>query len=131
MVHRNFEQTEEMVSNLLAMNDQLDRLEVLLDDDRADILGGSPNLLAIHFQINQLEGFRNQTMHQAKKASAKSREMLNKRFERLNRLIEAFDEYILALAGNVLPLVRAGHPEVIIKLVKIAEVEGREDEKVR
>ena len=49
---------------------------------------------------------------------------------RLNRLIEAFDEYILALASNILPLIRAGHPEVVVTLIKIAEVEGREDEKV-
>jgi hypothetical protein len=26
--------------------------------------------------------------------------------------------------------VRAGHPEVVVKLIKIAEIEGREDEKV-
>jgi hypothetical protein len=51
-------------------------------------------------------------------------------FERLNKVIEAFDEYILALARNMLALVRTGHPEVIVKLIKIAEIEGREDEKV-
>lgn len=120
-----------MVSNLLAMNSKLADVEDLLAADRADILGGSPNLLRIHHQINQLEGFRNQTMHQAKKASASSRATLTRWFERLNKVIEAFDEYILALAGNVLPLVRANRPEVIVKLIKIAEVEGREDEKVR
>lgn len=131
MVHRNFEQTEEMVNNLLEMNSKLDMLEDMLEADSQDILGSAPNLLPMHYQINQLEGFRNQTLHQAKKASADSRSRLTQWFERLNRVIEAFDEYIQALARNILSLVRAGHPEVIVKLMKIVEIEGREDEKAR
>jgi exocyst complex component 3 len=130
MVHRNFEQTEEMVNNLLDMSSRLDALEDKLASDSGDIFGPAPNLLLIHYQINQLEAFRNQTMHQAKKASASSRNTLSRWFERLNNLIEAFDEYILDLARNILPLVRAGHSGVVVKLIKIAEVEGREDEKV-
>ncbi|KDQ51051.1 hypothetical protein JAAARDRAFT_140986 [Jaapia argillacea MUCL 33604] len=129
MVHRNFEQTAEMVNNLVEMSAKLDALEEMLDADRSDILGPAPNLLIMHYHINQLENFRNQTMHQAKKASAQSRATLARWFERLNQVVEAFDEYVLELARNVLPLVRAGHPGVIVKLVKIAEIEGREDEK--
>ncbi|KAH9479449.1 Exocyst complex component sec6 [Psilocybe cubensis] len=129
MVHRNFESTEEMVNNLLDMAAQLDDLEQMLAADSREIIGPSPNLLIIHFQLNQLERFRNQTMHQAKKASAKSQETLTRWFERLNKMIAAFDEHILQLAQNVLPLVRAGHSDVVVKLIKIAEVEGKEDEK--
>jgi exocyst complex component 3 len=130
MVHRNFERTEEMVLNLQDMNNQLNALEDMLEEDAQDILGPAPNLLPMHYQINQLEAFRNQTMHQAKKASASSRAKLAERFERLNVLIEAFDQYIVALARNIVALVRSGHPEVVVKLIKIAEREGREDEKV-
>ncbi|KAF8131392.1 exocyst complex component Sec6-domain-containing protein [Boletus edulis] len=36
----------------------------------------------------------------------------------------------MELARNILPLVRAGFPDVVFKLIKIAEFEGREDEKV-
>lgn len=131
MVHRNFEQTEDMVNNLLEMNSRLDMLEDMLEADSQDILGPAPNLLPMHYQINQLEEFKNQTMHQAKRASPDSRNRLSLWFERLNKVIEAFDEYILALARNMLSLVRAGQPGVIVKLIKIAEIEGREDEKVR
>jgi propanediol dehydratase small subunit len=70
-------------------------------------------------------------MHQAKKASAASRSKLARMFERLNKLSENFEAYIMELARNVLPLVRAGHPQVVVKLMKIIELEGREDEKVR
>lgn len=130
MVHRNFEQTEEMVNNLLEMSSKLDVLENMLVLDSRDILGPAPNLLVVHFQLNQLESFRNQTMHQAKKASPSSRSTLTRWFEPLSNVIEAFDDYIVNLARNVLNLVRAGHPDVVVKLIKIAEVEGREDEKV-
>ncbi|OCH85263.1 exocyst complex component Sec6 [Obba rivulosa] len=129
MVHRNFEQTEEMVNNLMDMNSKLDMLEQMLAADSEDILGPAPNLLRMHYQINRLEAFRNQTMHQAKKSSTDSRNTLTRWFERLNRLIEAFDEYIIALARNLLLIARAGNSEVIVKLLKIVEIEGREDEK--
>ena len=69
-------------------------------------------------------------MHQAKKATAQSRNNLTRRFERLTGVIEAFDSYIMELSRNILPLARAGHTEVIVKITKIAEIEGREDEKV-
>lgn len=129
MVHRKFEQTEEMVNNLIEMSSKLDDLERMLSDDSEDILGPAPNLLRIHYQINRLEAFRNQTMHQAKKSSKEVRATLTRYFDRLNRLISAFDEYIYALSRNILPIVRAGHPDVIVKLLKIIEIEGKEDQK--
>ena len=130
MAHRNFEQTEEMVNNLLEMNSKLEMLEQMLVEDSNDILGPAPNLLRIHFALNRLEAFRNQTMHQAKKSSTDTRNTLTRWFERLTRLIEAFDEYVLELAKNILPIVRAGNPDVIVRLLKVVEMEAREDEKV-
>lgn len=130
MVHRNFQSTEEMVNNLLEMASKLDVLERMLEADSTNILGPASNLLVIHFQLNQLEAFRNQTLHESKKASASSRATLSRWFERLNQVIEAFDEYIVELARNVLNIIRAGYPDVIVRLIKIAEIEGKEDEKV-
>ena len=101
----------------------------MLEEDSQNILGPAPNLLRMHFQINRLEGFRNTTMHQAKKASKDVRATLTRYFDRLNRLIGAFDEYIYALCRNILVIVRAGHPEVVVKLLKVVEIEGKEDEK--
>ncbi|KAF8631872.1 hypothetical protein AX15_002142 [Amanita polypyramis BW_CC] len=129
MVHRNFQSTEEMVDNLLSMAAKLDDIENMLAADTEDILGPAPNLLVTHYHLNQLEGFRNQTMHEAKKASASSRATLARWFERLNGDIEAFDSYIVELAKNILNLVRGGHADVVVRLIKIAEMEGKEDEK--
>lgn len=131
MVHRNFESTEDMVNNLLDMTAQLDHLEHMLASDSREIVGPAPNLLVIHFQLNQLERFRNQTMHQAKKASAQAQTNLARWFARLDKVIANFDEYIVQLAQNVLNLVRAGDKDVVVKLLKIADIEGKEDEKVR
>lgn len=131
MVHRNFESTEEMVNNLMEMANRLDHLEQMLAADSRYIIGPAPNLLIIHYHLNQLERFRNHTMHEAKRASASSQQTLARWFERLNQFIERFDEYIVELAKNILPLARAGYTDVIVRLVKIAEVEGKEDEKVR
>ncbi|KAI9509758.1 exocyst complex component Sec6 [Russula earlei] len=129
MVHRNFERTEEMVNNLLEMNSRLDSIEAMLAADEDDLLGPAANLLPIHLQLTQLQNFRNETVHQAKKASAESRNKLTRRFERLTRVIGQFDEYLMELARNILSLARAGHPEVVVKIIKIAEVEEKEDEK--
>ena len=97
------------------MHSKLDVLEDMLEDECNDIPGPARNLLPMHYQLTILETFRNQTMHEAKKASAATRTTLIKWFERLTKFIEAFDEYIFALARNILPIVRAGYPQVIVK----------------
>ena len=130
MVHRNFEQTGGMVIDLLEMDSRLDSIEEMLVTDQNDLLGPAMNLLPIHLQLAQLENFRIEAMHQAKKASAESRNRLSRKFQRLTGQLEAFDEHIVKLSRNMLPLARAGHPEVIVKIVKIAEFGGKEDEKV-
>lgn len=119
-----------MVNGLLSMHEKLDVLEELLATERRSIPGPAPNLLRIHYQITQLESFRNLALHQAKRAKEDSRKTLEKWFERLNALITDFEEYLWTLARNIIPTARAGFPGTIIKLVKICEVEGKEDEKV-
>jgi len=113
------------------MYDRLNVLETMLAQDARDPAGPHRNLLPLHYQLNQLEAFKNQTMHQAKKASPQIRVTLNESFVRLNKLIEDFDLHIATIAKHVLDLVRAGYPDVVVKLLKIAEMEGKADEKVR
>jgi exocyst complex component 3 len=112
MVHQNLEQTEEMVNNhwQLGMTSKLDVLEEILATDSQELVGPAPNLLHIHLQIDRLEAFRIQTMHQAKQASAASREKLYRMFERLSQLIVHFESYPINLARNILPLVHAHYP---------------------
>ena len=130
MVHRNFQRTEELVRNLIEMNARIGQLEEMLYEVTQDILGPATNLLTIHHQVGQLENFRNETMSQAKNSSSRSKTALTKRFEQLNNIIAVFDAYILDLAQNILPLIRARREDVVVKLIKITEVEGKADEKV-
>lgn len=113
------------------MYSRLNVLEAMLAQDARDPAGPHRNLLPLHYQLNQLEAFKNQTMHQAKKSSPQTRARLNEYFARLNQLIEEFDQHIAMIAMHVLDLVRAGHPDVVVKLMKIVEMEGKADEKVR
>jgi exocyst complex component 3 len=113
------------------MYSRLNVLETMLAQDARDPAGPHRNLLPLHYQLNQLEAFKNQTMHQAKKSSPQTRVKLNEYFERLNKLIEGFDLHVAMIAKHVLDLVRAGYPDVVVKLLKIVEMEGKADEKVR
>lgn len=113
------------------MHSRLNVLEAMLTQDARDPAGPHRNLLPLHYQLSQLEAFKNQTMHQAKKASPQTRAKLNEHFARLNKLIEEFDRHMATIAKHVLDLVRAGHPDVVVKLLKIVEMEGKSDEKVR
>jgi exocyst complex component 3 len=130
MVHRNFESTEEIVSNLQEMESKLYSIEHMLIEDSSQLDGPAPDLLLIHYHLNQLERFRNDITMEARKASKTAQEMLARRFDRLNTVTAQFDGYFGALAENILPLVKAGYSDVVVRLVKIAEVEEREDEKV-
>ena len=131
MVHRNFVRTDEMVINLTEMYSKLSTVESQLATSRENILGPSPYLLSMHHQLNALEDFRNQTMHMAKPCSADVRNTLKRHFERLDGVIKVFEEYLRDMAGHVLEIVRAGNGTAIVKLAKIAEMEGKEDEKVK
>ncbi|KAF8318667.1 exocyst complex component sec6 [Clavulina sp. PMI_390] len=129
VVHRNFTQTSDMVANLTEMYSKLSIVENRLAESRDDILGPSPYLLWMHHQLNALENFRNQTMHLAKPCSADVRNTLKRHFERLDNVVKEFEAYLFEMAAHLLEIVREGNGTAIVKLIKIAELEGREDEK--
>lgn len=115
------------------MSDKVDNLHKLLQSDMSHSLGPagpSPNLLIIHFQLQQLEAFRNETLHQAKKGSAEERETLVKWFGRLDNVGQEFEAWLWEIAGRVVELTRKGNGGTVVRLLKVVEFEGREDEKV-
>ena len=118
-----------MVDSLRNMKDKTDRLEEMLFQEKNNPLGSATNLLLIHYHLTQLEAFRNETVHQAKRATPEARATLDRYFQRLTGLLTSFEEHYLNLAGSLIQIVRAGHPGVAVKIAKIAEVEGARDEK--
>lgn len=124
-----FVQTLDMVDSLRGMYDKIDRIEEMLSHERANPTGPAPNLLIIHYHLGQLETFRNETIHQAKRATPEARATLERYFERLNAVIASFDEHYLNLAGSLIAIAKAGNASVAVKIAKIAELEGSRDEK--
>ncbi|GAA94822.1 hypothetical protein E5Q_01476 [Mixia osmundae IAM 14324] len=128
-VHRNLTRTIETVNKLRGMYDKIDQIEAMLARERSDPLGPSPNLLPIHHHLSELEAFRNETVLQASRSSPETTKTLNRYFERLGMVIEAFESHYLHLAGSLVELAKADNSGVAVKLVKIAQVEGLRDEK--
>ena len=123
-----------MVNQLRSMTDKVDHLASLLAADRSQPdgpAGPSPNLLPIHFQLQQLEAFRNETMHQARKGDQGEMRILEDMFSNLDRVGKDFEDWLWQIAGKVVELARKGNSGAVVRLLKIVEFEGKEDEKVR
>lgn len=45
-------------------------------------------------------------------------------------MVSEFEGWVWELAGGVLELVKEGRGDTVVKILKICEAEGREDEKV-
>lgn len=123
-----------MVQNLQSMADKVDHIASLLESDMSQDggpVGYSPNLLPIHFQLQQLEAFRNETMHQAKKSNAAEREILTRWFAKLDQVGEEFERWLWEISRNIVELARRDNGGTVVRLLKIIEFEGKEDEKVR
>lgn len=131
LIHRNFSRTEEMVKSFQEISSKVDLCADLLEDDiAAGILAPQDHLLACHYQLMELESFRNETLHQAKKSTREELETVRSYFERLDSVVVAFDARLWELASRMLDLVRADRMDTVVKILKIVEVESREDEKV-
>jgi exocyst complex component 3 len=122
-----------MVNNLRSMSDKVDHITNLLHSDQSQPqgpYGPSPNLLPIHFQLQQLEAFRNETLHQAKRSDADELEVLVKWFEKLDKVGAEFESWLWKIATGIVELVRKGNGGTVVRMLKIIEFEGKEDEKV-
>lgn len=129
-VHRNFSQTAKMVSQLQSMADKVQYLGALLDDDRSHgPISSAPNLLPIHFQLQQLEAFRNETMHEAKRGDAADKQILTRWFEPLDQVGQEFEAWMWEISSNVVELARRGYGGTVVRLLKVIAFESKEDEK--
>lgn len=128
-IHRNFVQAADTLEKLLGLSTQIETLAILLNQLQANLFHPNPELLIAHFQISQLESFRNETLQIGKSCSLEVRETLQEIFAPLDGLIKGFEEYLLALCARIMDLVREDRAHVVVLVVKIIEKESREDEK--
>ncbi|PNS16702.1 Exocyst complex component sec6 [Sphaceloma murrayae] len=139
--HRNFAQVEQMKSHIDSFGQQLDELEALLRDDDQD-MENQPNLLAIHYGLTKLRDVRDQAMEQIKLENDTSLELiqnlqlpsgatLQDYFNRLDEVVDWFDDHVGQACMNLIPLVQSGNNGMIVRLAIIVEEEEKKDKAVK
>ncbi|KAJ3048787.1 SNARE-binding exocyst subunit S6 [Rhizophlyctis rosea] len=136
--HQNFAATKAMVEQFQSLNNQVARIRNLLIEDQGalNVEDDAPadNLLLIHYQLQQLETFRNTTMARCtttKDGIAPSADVLNtlnEYFKKVDQLGTDFDMYFWNIVRRTLKLIKAGHASTIVQMVKVIEMEERADE---
>lgn len=130
-VHRNFSQIEAMKANIESFDGRLDELARLLSEDDND-LENQPNLLSVHYGLTQLRDIRDDAMDQIRRASDSSLEnTLQSVFDRLEDVVNWFDEHVGQACMNLIPLVQAGNQNVVVRLAVVIDEEEKADRKVK
>ena len=87
-----------------------------------------PNLLIIHYELSQLNEFRDEAMHQGRNSEDVKR-TLQRYFDRLEKVNEEFDSCFWTLTRAILDVLRCDNSPLVVKIAKIIELEERLDEK--
>lgn len=130
-VHRNFSQVESMKSNIESFKERLDDIEILLREDDQDI-ENQPNILKVHYGLTQLRDIRDDALDQIQRASDTSLEAtLQEHFNRLDEVVEWFDDHVGTSSMNLIPLVQADNKGIVVRLALIIDEEEKHDKKVQ
>ncbi|KAF5526413.1 Exocyst complex component sec6 [Colletotrichum aenigma] len=128
--HRNFGAVEAMRKNLETFNERLEIVERMLSEDESD-KENMPNLLPIHYELTQLRNIRDDAMEQIQRAEDPSLEStLEDYFQRLDTMIDWFDEHIGILALNLINLVVNDNNGLVVRFAVVIEAEEKSDQRV-
>ncbi|KAL1865854.1 hypothetical protein VTK73DRAFT_5033 [Phialemonium thermophilum] len=128
--HRNFGAVEAMRKNLETFNDRVGMVEDMLRQDDADP-ENMPNLLAIHYELTQLRNIRDDAMEQIQRGDDPSlQSTLEDYFERLDSVIDWFDEHVGLIAMSLINLVTADNNSLIVRFALVIEAEEKSDQRV-
>ncbi|KAK8220327.1 exocyst complex component Sec6-domain-containing protein [Phyllosticta capitalensis] len=141
--HRNFEAVQKMKQDIDLFEREMAQTERLLEDDEDD-LENQPNLLQIHFGLNRLRNVRDAAMDQIKSSADESLSLelvnnlrldsggtLQDHFDRLDKVVEMFDEHVGLACMNLIPLVQTGNNGMVVRLALVIEEEEKIDKKVQ
>ncbi|KAJ3014877.1 SNARE-binding exocyst subunit S6 [Thoreauomyces humboldtii] len=126
--HQNFVSTKLMVEQFQQLNDQVARIRALLEEDSEDLLGPAPNLLLIHYKLQQLEEFRNTTLAKARRSPRDVLNTLHDYFHKVDLLEQDFEAHLFQVARHTVDLIKGDQASTVVRLVKIIEAEERADE---
>ncbi|GKT86755.1 exocyst complex component Sec6 [Colletotrichum tofieldiae] len=128
--HRNFGAVEAMRKNLETFNERLAIVERMLAEDEED-KENMPNLLPIHYELTQLRNIRDDAMEQIQRAEDPGLEStLEDYFQRLDTMIDWFDEHIGILALNLINLVVNDNNGLVVRFAVVIEAEEKSDQRV-
>ncbi|KAI3658132.1 hypothetical protein MP638_001595 [Amoeboaphelidium occidentale] len=128
--HQNFVATRDVVVKFQALSKEIDQISQMLDQHVTDILGEAPQLLFIHMELYRLEEFREESLHKAKSQGPAVLSVVSKYFRKLDTVSEKFREYLWTLTVNMVELIKENQGGVVVRLMKIIEVEEKADENV-
>lgn len=127
-IARQIAQTVEIVTQLREMTSTVTRIADLFESDASTPYGSCPHLLEVHAQLLRLTAFRAEAIHDARPAD---RLVLLDLFKALDELAKRFEDWLFgAVVAEVVEWVRRGRGGVVVRVWKVVEVEGKEDEKV-
>lgn len=125
--HANFQQTRAIYDQFRVLDEQIERINGLLDRDReAESLD---NVLLIYCRLAQLGAFRDKTMEMVKNAPSSLVYTLKRYFKKLDDLSTAFDSFYWVWPSRLIELAQDGNRGADI--VKIAQVLNRMPESNR
>ncbi|KAL8397454.1 hypothetical protein RB594_004252 [Gaeumannomyces avenae] len=128
--HRNFGAVEAMRRNLETFNDRLSAVEKMLRQDEAE-QDQMPNLLSIHYELTQLRNIRDDAIEQIQRAEDTSlQSTLEDYFERLEGIIDWFDEHVGMVSMNLINLVTSENNGLVVRFALIIEAEEKSDQRV-
>jgi exocyst complex component 3 len=93
-----------------------------------DLRNPMPNLLIIHYELSQLNQFRDEAMYEGRNSEDVKR-TLQRYFDRLEKVNKEFDSCFWNLTRAILDVLRCDNSPLVVKIAKIIEFEERLDEK--
>ncbi|ODQ67393.1 exocyst complex component Sec6 [Nadsonia fulvescens var. elongata DSM 6958] len=135
-IHEGFCETQEFIDNIKTFHQKLSYVEDLIDQDCPDgsirLESKVPNFLKIHYTLNKLWEFRDNSSYYASKSSDDTRRTITKYFSGLQGVVGKFDRLIFEnIAQNLLEIIRVENYDLVVRTAKIIECERDFEKKIK
>lgn len=127
-VLQNFEDTQRFIDNFKEMGGELQEVEQMMAQDGPFDPGSSiENLITIHYKLSQLWDVKDDSWYFAERSTDDVRRTIKKHFAPLDKMIEEFDIIIMDIATELLEIIRAQNPSLVVRAAKIIDYEEKQD----
>lgn len=143
VMERNFSAVGAMRGHVEGFRERLEEVELLLSEDDGDLENQS-NLLAIHECLTSLRDVKDLAMDQVNASqeaesglelidnlSLESGATLREYFNKLDEVVDWFDEHVGQACLNLIGLVQSGNNGLVVRLALVIEEEEKKDRQVK